>query len=473
LLQSRYMGLATITTPTIIPQADHGIRREQISAAALKVLDSLHQGGFKAFLVGGGVRDLLLDLHPKDFDVATDALPDEVKELFGRSCRLIGRRFRLAHVRMGREIVEVATFRGATLEAEEGVDKSPGDNDGKGKGDDKNAGVMVNGSGRIVRDNVYGNLEQDAWRRDFTVNALYYNIDDNSLVDYTGGLVDLQQRKLRIIGDPMIRYREDPVRMLRALRFAAKLDFSLDRDCEVAIDKCADLLHDIPPARLYDETLKLFMTGYGLKSYEQMQQYRLFEYICPETAACIDDLEDESGMVARFVRQALANTDARIKSGKAVTPAFLFAALLWEPVRRDSKAIEAQGLGAVQAIDSAGLDVLTRQVEQVALPRRYSLVAREIWALQPRLLQPQGRKAEEIMVRLRFRAAYDFLLLRAESGEQVAGIAGWWTKFIDAGDDERVQLLEQHSRPATANPKKRRKRRRRSRPRQRTQAQPV
>ncbi len=467
MLLSRYMGLGTITTATIIPQAEHGIRREQISAAALKVLDSLHRGGFKAFLVGGGVRDLLLDLHPKDFDVATDALPDEVKELFGRSCRLIGRRFRLAHVRMGREIVEVATFRGASMDDDEEDDSEAAASEGNAEK------VMVNGSGRIVRDNVYGNLEQDAWRRDFTVNALYYNIEDNSLVDYTGGLGDLQERRLRIIGDPMIRYREDPVRMLRALRFAAKLDFSLDRDSEFAIDKCADLLHDIPPARLYDETLKLFMTGYGLKSYEQMQRYRLFEYICPETAACIDDLEDESGLVARFVRQALANTDERIKAGKAVTPAFLFAALLWEPVRRDSKAIEAQGLGAVQAIDSAGLDVLTRQVEQVALPRRYSLVAREIWCLQPRLLVPQNRKAEELMTRPRFRAAYDFLLLRAESGEQLGGVAGWWTKFIDANEEERVQLLEQHTRPASANPKKRRKRRRRSRPRQRTQAQPV
>ena len=441
--------------------------REQISAAALKVLDALHQGGFKAYLVGGGVRDLLLGHHPKDFDVATDALPDEVKNLFGRNCRLIGRRFRLAHVRMGRETVEVATFRGTADNDQAGDDQS------SASIDKNREQVLVNHSGRIVRDNVYGDLEQDAWRRDFTVNCLYYNIEDNSLVDYTGGLEDLQQHKLRMIGDPLVRYREDPVRMLRALRFAAKLDFALDRESEIAIDQCADLLHDIPPARLYDETLKLFMTGHALKSYEQLQRYRLFEYICPETAACIDDIEDESGLVDRFVRQALANTDARIAAAKAVTPAFLFAALLWEPVRRDGLAIEAQGMGAVPAIDSAGLDVLTRQVEQVALPRRYSLVAREIWGLQPRLLHPQGRKALELITRPRFRAGYDFLLLRAESGEQVGSIAGWWTKFIDANEDERLQLIAQLSKPAGNNQKKRRKRRRRPRSRQRHQVQPV
>jgi len=412
-----------------------------------------------------------------------------VKTVFGRNCRLIGRRFRLAHVRFGRETVEVATFRGTSIvDEDDGADAESEENPvsetiskaatktpRNKKSDDKSDSgkVMVNGSGRIVRDNVYGNLEQDAWRRDFTVNCLYYNIEDNSLVDYTGGLKDLQERKLRMIGDPSVRYREDPVRMLRALRFAAKLDFSLERESEIAIDACADLLHDIPPARLYDETLKLFMTGHGLSSYEQMQRYRLFEYICPETAACIDDLEDESGMVARFVKQALTNTDERIQTGKAVNPAFLFAALLWEPVRRDSLAIEAQGLSTVQAIDSAGVDVLTRQIEQVALPRRFSLVAREIWGMQPRLLNPQGRKAEELFAKPRFRAAYDFLLLRAQSGEKVGDMGQWWTKFIDASAEEREQLLEQHSKPAGGNTKKRRKRRRRSRPRQRQQTQPV
>ncbi len=453
------MGLGTITTATIIPPAEHGIRREHISAAALKVLDSLHQAGFKAFLVGGGVRDLLLGLHPKDYDIATDALPEKVKELFGRNCRLIGRRFRLAHVRMGRERLEVATFRSSTGTQDEG--ESSGEQ------------VMVNGSGRIVRDNVYGDLTQDAWRRDFTINCLYYNIADETLVDYTGGLADLQEKKLRMIGDPEVRYREDPVRMLRAIRFAAKLDFSLDQNCEIAIDNCADLLRDIPPARLYDETLKLFMTGHGLKSYEQMQRFRLFEYICPETAACIDDIDDAAGMVDRFVRQALTNTDNRIHSGKTVTPAFLFAALLWEPVRRDSLAIEAQGMGAIQAIDSAGVDVLERQIEQVSLPRRYSMVAREIWGMQPRLKQPQARKVEELVEQSRFRAGYDFLLLRSESGEALGKIADWWTKYIAASQEDRPQLLAQLThKPAGNQAKKRRKRRRR--PRQRNhQAQSV
>ena len=447
-------GELAITEPVIIAQAEHGIERTHISHGALSVIDALHEAGFEAFLVGGGVRDLLLGMQPKDFDVATDALPDQVKELFGRSCRLIGRRFRLAHVRIGREIVEVATFRG-------GPD-SP----------DTDEGEHVSVNGRVVRDNVYGTLEQDAWRRDFSVNCLYYDAQKGDLLDYTGALQDLSTKTLRMIGDPEVRYREDPVRMLRAIRFSAKLGFNLAKDSERGIDNCAELLHDIPPARLYDEALKLFMGGHGLATYELLQRYRLFEFICPETAACIDDIDDEEGLVERFVRQALANTDARIQEGKAVTPAFLFAALLWEPVRRDAAAIEAQGQSAVAAIDSAGVDVLTRQIEHVALPKRFSLVAREIWSLQPRLTQRRGRKSVELVSKPRFRAGYDFLLLRAESGERVAEDAKWWTDYLQADESERAALLEKGQNDSAQNgPRKRRRRRRRRRPR--TQVQPA
>ena len=446
-------GEKAITEPTIIAQAEHGIERHHISHGALAVLDALHEAGFEAFLVGGGVRDLLLGLRPKDFDVATDATPDQVKELFARSCRLIGRRFRLAHVRIGREIVEVATFRG-------GPDS-----------EDDEAGEHMAVNGRVVRDNVYGTLEQDAWRRDFSVNCLYYDAQRGIVLDYTGAADDLEKKSLRMIGDPDVRYREDPVRMLRAIRFAAKLGFSLAKDTERGIGTCAELLHDIPPARLYDETLKLFMSGHALATYELLQRYRLFEFICPETAACMDDIDDDKGLVERFVKQALANTDARIKEDKAVTPAFLFAALLWEPVRRDAAAIEAQGQGAVAAIDSAGVDVLARQVEHVALPRRFSMVAREIWSIQPRLTQRRGRKGAEQMSKPRFRAGYDFLLLRAEAGEDVSQHAEWWTAYQAADESQRVAMLEKGNGDQPSPGGKKRRRRRRRRPK--SQAQPA
>jgi len=421
------------------------------------VLDTLQEAGYKAYLVGGGVRDLLLNLNPKDFDIATEARPEQIKELFGRSCRLIGRRFRLAHVRMGREIVEVATFRAAP-EAEE-----------QGDGD------RLSVNGRIVRDNVYGTLEEDVWRRDFSVNCLYYSAEDATVVDYTGGMADLKERQLRLIGEPEVRYREDPVRMLRAIRFAAKLDFKLARDTERAIDACAELLHDIPPARLYDEMIKLFMGGQALATFDMLQRYRLFEFICPETAACVDDMEDEEGLVERFLRQALANTDARIREDKPVTPAFLVAALLWEPVKRDAKAIESQGMSSAQAVDSAGVDVLARQIEHVAMPRRFSLIAREIWSMQPRLQEKRGRRPEEMLERARFRAGYDFLVLRAEAGEKVKDEADWWTNFQQADESQRAQLLDQGRSSANApdGDGKKRRRRRRRRPRRPQAAQPA
>jgi poly(A) polymerase len=443
----------------MIAPSEHGITREHISKGALHVLDTLHEAGFKAYLVGGGVRDLLLGLRPKDFDIATEALPDEIKELFGRGCRLIGRRFRLAHVRSGREIVEVATFRGGP----ESPDTEEGDH------------VSVNG--RIVRDNVYGTLEEDAWRRDFSVNSLYFDVSDLSVLDYTGAIPDLESRTLRMIGEPEVRYREDPVRMLRAIRFAAKLGFSISRDSERGIGECADLLHEIPPARLYDETLKLFLSGHALATYDLLKRYRLFEFICPETDACMDDVDDEEGLVERFVRQSLANTDARIAENKAVTPAFLFAALLWEPVRRDAAAIESQGMGAAAAIDSAGVDVLARQIEHVALPKRFSLVSREIWSMQPRLTQRKNRRASEMVAKPRFRAGYDFLLLRAASGEPVEEDARWWTAFQDADETERTRMVDRSGNDAAAggnssgpSSKKRRRRRRRRKP---PQAQPA
>ena len=405
-----------------IPRAEHSISRSDISDGALKVLYTLSKAGYEAYLVGGGVRDLLLGREPKDFDVVTDARPEEVKRLF-RSARLIGRRFRLAHVRFGPEIIEVATFRGAAQDAEESEE------------DDH---VSVNG--RIVRDNVYGTtVQEDVWRRDFSVNSLYYDIRDFSVLDFTGGMADLQAGVMRIIGDPALRYREDPVRMLRALRFAAKLGFRLGDDTAAAIPECAPLLAEIPSARLYEEVLKIFLGGAAVQSFELLNHHDLLEYLFAQTARCL--AADPLSPASRLVVKGLENTDRRIEEKKPVTPSFLFAVLLWPAVEEDAIGHRERGLTPVQAMDAAGMDVLARQVSQVSLPRRFSLAAREIWSLQPRLEQRRGKRAVQLPTRPRFRAAYDFLLLRAEAGEDVAEMAEWWTNFQQVDESERKAIL--------------------------------
>ena len=426
---------STITHPIVIPQSEHGISDADISGGALKVLETLTDAGHSAYLVGGGVRDLLLGLKPKDFDVATGATPDTVRGLF-RSCRLIGRRFRLAHVRMGREIIEVATYRAG--------DASAGDPD------------HVRVEGRIVRDNVFGTLEEDAWRRDFTVNCLYYDHRDRTVIDFTGGYADARERRLRLIGGAAERYREDPVRMLRAVRFAGKLGFDIEGDTSRTIYELAPLVEDMPPARLYEEVVKLFMAGGGRANYELLRRYGLFGHLFPETEACMEAEPD--GIADALVARALESTDTRIGSGKPVTPGFLFAALLWEPVLHDSEACAARGMSDIQAYDAAGADVIERQIQHVSLPRRFSLMVREIWGLQPRLVNRHGRgAANRLLTNPRFRAAYDFLLLRAESGEDVAEHAKWWTRFQEVEDGERHSLAEEKRGP------KRRRRRRRGR----------
>ena len=306
--------------PKIIPRSEHHISRADISENALKVLYRLKKSGFAAFLVGGGVRDLLLGGHPKDFDLVTDAHPEEVRRLF-RNCRLIGRRFRLAHVHFGREIIEVATFR-AAADGGDHTDRSHSH------------------SGRILRDNVYGTIDEDIWRRDFTVNALYYNIADFSVWDYTSGLSDLRDRKLRLIGDPMTRYREDPVRMLRAMRFAAKLDFDLADETAGPIGELGDHLSDVPAARLFDEVLKLFQAGQALKSFELLLEFDLLRYLFPATDAALK--ADDGGAAARLIRAGLANTDERIAQDKSITPMFLYAVLLWPAIKRSAESLQAR-----------------------------------------------------------------------------------------------------------------------------------
>jgi poly(A) polymerase len=379
----------------------------------------LHKAGYAAYLVGGSVRDLLLGHQPKDFDVATNATPEEIKKTFG-NCRLIGRRFRLAHIHFGREIIEVATFRAAH------------DEGGEGEG--------ITSNGLILRDNVFGSLEDDAWRRDFTVNALYYNIDDFSVVDYTGGLTDLKAGVLRIIGDAETRILEDPVRMLRAARFAAKLEFQLDTGMTARILALADKLIGVPPARLFDEVLKLFHTGHALRSYEVLRDLNLFGYLFTQTDEMLSEGDEYTDS---FICQALANTDERIHHGKGVNPAFLFAALLWGPVRQAAALLEEQGMTSLQALQIAGNEVVAEQLRQVSIPKRFSLPMREIWTAQARLSRRQGKRAYRLLEQQRFRAAYDFLMLRCQIGEPLEDLCYWWTRFQEMDSAGRAAMLKQ------------------------------
>ncbi|MDH5358049.1 MAG: polynucleotide adenylyltransferase PcnB [Gammaproteobacteria bacterium] len=423
--------------PVIIPRPQHTISRSQISPHALKVLYRLKDAGYEAYLVGGCVRDLLLGHEPKDFDVTTDASPEQVHQLFRRS-RLIGRRFKLVHVRFGREVIEVATFRAPPSEQDQHLDDQ----------------------GRIVRDNVFGTLEQDAWRRDFTINALYYNIRDFSIVDYTGGLADLKEGKVRLIGDVERRYREDPVRILRAIRFIGKLGLLLDEETERWIPELAHLLADIPSARLFDETLKLYLSGNAAVTHELLGHYGVFDHLFPQTADLLHTEQD--GFPRTLLIKALENTDKRIDEGKPVTPAFLFAALLWEPVRQKWQEYQDDKVPPIPALQRAAMEVISEQVKRVAVPKRFTMVTKDIWVLQPRLAQRFGKKAFRTLTHPKFRAGYDFLLLRAESGEPLTELADWWTTFQIETEDNQQQMVKALS--ASTTEKKRPRRRRRRKP---------
>ncbi|MCG8489263.1 MAG: polynucleotide adenylyltransferase PcnB [Chromatiales bacterium] len=418
----------------LIPRNDHNISRANISNNAVKVLTRLSKSGYEAYLVGGGVRDLLLGREPKDFDVATNARPEEVKQVFN-NCRLIGRRFRLAHVHFGREIIEVATFRSNRKATE--------------------AGDRQVENGMILRDNVYGTLEEDAQRRDFTINALYYNIDDFSVVDFADGMSDLQQGVIRLLGDVESRYREDPVRLLRAIRFAAKLGFVIEPATEAPIAKFAPLLEDVPSARLYEEVLKLFLGGAALESFEKLRHYELFGQLFPATEEALSHEDHEFPIT--FVNRGMANTDDRLSQGKSVTPAFLFAVLLWEPVRLRAERLEAEGVHPLEALQNAAADVLSDQAKHVSIPKRFSYPMRDIWQLQARFTQRQGKRPQRLASHPKFRAAYDFLLLRAESGEVDRELADWWTIYQQANGEEKATMTEQGKRGRGRRRRRRRK----------------
>ena len=391
-------------TPTVIPRSQHIISRTKINDNALKVLYRLKNAKYKAYLVGGAVRDILLGKRPKDFDVVTDAKPEQIRELF-RNCRLIGRRFRLAHIQFGKEIIEVSTFR------------APHHISDKSEGQAKD--------GRIIRDNVYGDIDDDVWRRDFTINSLFYNIEDFSVVDYVGGIKDLEIGQLRLIGDPTKRYIEDPVRILRAIRFASKLNLKIHPDTEKPIKDYSNLLADIPSARLYEEIIKLFLSGYAAETFILLRKHNLFKYLFPQMDQLLD--ENQKNNSYKFIMHALNNTDQRINKGDSATPGFLLAAMLWEPVRILSNEYISNNLSEIEAAKLAGDAIVSKQISSTSMPRRYTYMARDIWALQVRLKRTT-KKPLRVLMHPKFRAAYDFLLLRAQTDECLENLVDYWTK---------------------------------------------
>ncbi|MCX7229897.1 MAG: polynucleotide adenylyltransferase PcnB [Burkholderiales bacterium] len=407
-----------------------GIHREQISQAAIRTCEILQRAGFKAYVVGGGVRDSLLGLTPKDFDVATDATPEQVQASFRRA-RIIGRRFKIVHVMFGRETIETSTFRALQNDAE------------------------TDEHGRVLRDNVFGTQQEDALRRDFTVNALYYDPIADQVQDWLGGVADLKARTLRMIGDPATRYREDPVRMLRTVRFAAKLDFHVDPATLAPIAELAELLENVPSARLFDEMLKLLESGHALACVRRLRAEGLHHGVLPLLDVIVEQPDGE-----RFIEVALANTDARVRAGKSVSPGFLFATLLWQLVSVRWRARQAAGEHSIPALMEAMDSVLDEQASKLAIQRRYIADMRDIWGLQPRL-EKGGRGAARALEHLRFRAGYDFLLLRVEAGELPEELGRWWTDFVDGDSATREQLLD--ARPGDARPAAATKRRRRRR----------
>ncbi|HYG53749.1 MAG TPA: polynucleotide adenylyltransferase PcnB [Burkholderiales bacterium] len=425
----RVLGLRT-ETMVRVPREKHGLSREGISPAAAKVCSVLREAGFSAYVVGGAVRDLLLGIAPKDFDVATDARPEQIKPLFRRAL-IIGRRFRLVHVMIGGETVEVSTFRAADLDTTEKDEH-----------------------GRVLRDNVFGTQEEDARRRDFTVNALYFDPATEEVVDFHGGLGDLKKRVLRVIGEPEVRYREDPVRMLRAVRLAAKLGLTLDPETREPIQDMAPLMERVPPARLFDEMLKLLLSGHASACLRQLREVGLHKGLLP-----LLDVILEQPLGERFVTLALAQTDERVLADRPVSPAFLFAALLWHEVLAASKARQGRGERAIVALEHAMDEVLDTQCAKLAITRKLTATMREIWAMQPRFENRSGSRAYRLLESPRFRMAYDFLALRAASGEVAAELEAWWRAFQSADAESRKAMLHPES-----GPRKRRRRRRKKRP---------
>jgi poly(A) polymerase len=441
LLQKSRAHHPPIDASYIIPRTQHNVSKTDISMNALKVLNRLNSTGFQAYLVGGSVRDLLLGKAPKDFDIATNATPNQIKKLF-RNARIIGRRFKLVHIIFHREIIEVATFR-----------KS---NEAEAEDETLEVNQLINERGMLVRDNVYGTLEEDAWRRDFTVNSLYYNIDNSSIVDFTGGVKDVQERMLRIIGDPVTRYQEDPVRMLRAIRFSSKLHFQLAPETAAPLSQLSHLITHVSGSRLFDEMTKLYQCGQAESIQRLLVEHGLFPHLFEQTA----HLLSSNYPVKALLGIALENTDTRIRDGKPVTPAFLFAVLLWFPLKAQALTLqENENLAPLPALEKAMTQVIFEQNKIITIPKRFSQTIREIWLLQFRFPKRLGGRAFNLLQHPRFRAAYDFLALRALAGDESIELAKWWTSFQESNEDEQTTMIAAlASEQPPHKPRKKRKR---------------
>ncbi|HET6802324.1 MAG TPA: polynucleotide adenylyltransferase PcnB [Casimicrobiaceae bacterium] len=432
-LLARLLPGRPTSTPRVYQPDRHPVRRDQLSSAARTVTRRLQEEGFRAFIVGGAVRDLLLGIEPKDFDIATDATPEQVKPLFRRAF-IIGRRFRLVHVHVGNDVIEVSTFRAAQA------------------GNDS-----TDEHGRLLSDNVYGSQAEDAVRRDFTINALYFDPATDTIWDYVGGVVDIRARRLKLIGPPITRYREDPVRMLRAVRLAAKLGLSIERRTEEPISRLASLMANVPPARLFDEMQKLLLSGHAAETLRSLRAHGLSHGLLP-----LLDVILEQPLGQKFIDAALAGTDARVRADKGVSPAFLFATLLWHEVLVTWKAAKERGERPLPALFDAMDKVLAAQAQRIAIPRRFEATIKEIWSLQPRFEQRAGTRPARLLEHPRFRAAYDFLALRAESGEAPQALVDWWTRFQQATPEERDAMLRPDEAPKKPRRSRSRNRKRRS-----------
>jgi poly(A) polymerase len=436
---SEHQNKRNIRKAVTLPRDRHCVSRRNISDAALRVLRELNAAGYDSYLVGGGVRDLLLEKKPKDFDIATDATPEEIKKVFKNS-RIIGRRFKIVHVRFGREIFEVTTFRGPhnTLNVIGGRQQK------------KIVGLdsAQSNKGLILRDNVYGRIDEDAERRDFTVNSLYYTLDNFAILDFTGGIQDIQKKIIRMIGDPTERYKEDPVRMLRALRFSAKLNFKIEDKTRAPINKLAHLLSSISTARLFDESIKLLATGHAEKSFENLKKYKVGKYLFGPTFSAMEFSFKKNQQSSRLLNLALHNTDLRLEEGKSVTPGFLFAALLWPVVQMYLEINKELKLTKKQIFQTSIDMSIERQLSYTAIPKRFTVAIKEIWRLQAQLERVSARNVYNIFSNKKFRAAYDFLLLREQSGEKLEHITMWWTQFQISDERTQAQMIKDRKPPS-------------------------
>ncbi len=405
-------------TPAVVRLSAHPIKVDDVSVHAIKVIRHLQANGYEAYLVGGAVRDLFLQKKPKDFDVVTNAVPEQIRKTF-RNSRIIGRRFRLVHIYFPREIIEVSTFR-AGLDQEQEQERTQ--------------------HGMILADNTYGSLEEDAWRRDLTVNAMYYAVNDDSIIDFTGGVKDMQQHLIRVIGDPAKRFHEDPMRMLRAIRFAAKLDFKIHADTDKAVRKLKHLLKQVSVSRVYDEFVKLFQKGHAQQTYQCLQDYSYLETLFPLLA---NALKQAKPAEKALLNCALQVTDERFNEGQSLNPGFLVSIFLWLPLQQLLTKKMAAGEKFFQALHTSASTIIREQAQTMAVPRRAAVMMRDIWLLQYHMQKRRKKRVYRCLYHRYFRAAVDFLQLRAAGGEDVQELAQWWFDLRFADKAKREQMLEE------------------------------